>query len=61
MTSIREAIRRFVVPPAPVPAGMYHFQAPPDAESPYRLHLRIEQDGQGILIVNASIWYSNFL
>jgi hypothetical protein len=54
MTSIREAIRRLVAPPAPIPAGTYHFQAPPDAPLPYRLHLRIERDGQGVLIVNAS-------
>lgn len=44
-----------VFPPiAPLPAGMYHYQARPDADFPYRLHLRIEPDGQGILIVNAS-------
>jgi len=54
MTSIREAIRRFVAPTAPIPAGIYHYQAPPDAPLPYRLHLRIEPDGQGVLIVNAS-------
>jgi pyruvate-formate lyase-activating enzyme len=55
MTSIREAIRRLVTPPAPIPSGTYHFQAPPDAPLPYRLHLRIEPDGHGVLIVNASI------
>ncbi|HEY59624.1 MAG TPA: radical SAM protein [Anaerolineae bacterium] len=38
----------------PAPAGIYHYQAPPDAELPYRLHLRIEPDGNGLLIVNAS-------
>jgi len=54
MTSIREAIRRLVTPPAPIPAGTYHFQAPSDAPLPDRLHLRIEPDGQGVLIVNAS-------
>jgi hypothetical protein len=54
MTSIREAIRRFVTTPSPVPAGIYHYQAPPTARLPYRLHLRIEPDGHGVLIVNAS-------
>lgn len=54
MTSIREAIRRLVAPPEPIPAGTYHYQAPPDAQIPYRLHLRIEPDGHGVLIVNAS-------
>jgi hypothetical protein len=54
MTSIREAIRRWITPPAPILPGIYHFQAPPDAPLPYRLHLRIEADGHGVLIVNAS-------
>jgi len=43
----------FTPPPAP-PAGTYHYQAPPDADFPYRLHLRIEPDGDGVLILNAS-------
>ena len=38
----------------PVENGIYHYQAPPDAPFPYRLHLRIEKDGEGILLVNAS-------
>jgi len=38
----------------PLPAGMYHVQAPPDAERPYRLHLRLDPDGSGVLIVNAA-------
>src|SRR5512142_114175 len=38
----------------PLPAGIYHYQAPADAPFPYRLHLRIEPDGHGILILNAS-------
>jgi hypothetical protein len=54
MTSVREAIRRLVTPATPLPAGMYHFQAPPDSALPYRLHLRLEADGNGILIVNAT-------
>jgi hypothetical protein len=54
MTSIRESIRRWFQPAQPLPAGTYHFQAPPDASQPYRLHLRLEPDGEGILIVNAS-------
>ena len=38
----------------PAPAGIYHYQAPENAEIPFRLHLRIEEDGSGILILNAS-------
>lgn len=38
----------------PIPAGIYQFQSPQDVKPPYRLHLRIEKDGSGVLIVNAS-------
>ena len=38
---------------APLPAGTYHLQTTLDA-TPYRLHLRLNSDGTGILIVNAS-------
>ena len=54
MTSIREAIRRRFAPAQPLPAGVYHYQAPANADFPYRLHLRLEADGNGILIVNAA-------
>jgi hypothetical protein len=37
----------------PLRAGTYHLQATLDA-TPYRLHLRLHDDGTGILIVNAS-------
>ena len=40
--------------PETVPAGIYLYQAPPEAELPYKLHLRVESDGSGILIINAS-------
>ena len=39
--------------PAP-PPGMYHYIAPPENPLNYRLHLRIEPDGRGLLIVNAA-------
>ena len=38
----------------PVPAGIYHYQTPQDAELQYRMHLRVGQDGEGLLILNAS-------
>lgn len=37
----------------PLPAGTYHLQTTLD-DQPYRLHLRLHEDGTGILIVNAS-------
>jgi hypothetical protein len=54
MTSIRQAIRNLFSSAEPIPAGTYHYQAPSNAAFPYRLHLRVEPDGSGILIVNAS-------
>ena len=54
MTSIREAIRRRFAPVKPLEPGIYHYQSPPYAESQYRMHLRIEMNGNGILILNAS-------
>jgi hypothetical protein len=38
-------------PPAP---GVYHYQGTGPDNTPFRLHLRIEADGQGILVANAS-------
>ncbi|MDP1546672.1 MAG: radical SAM protein [Anaerolineales bacterium] len=38
---------------APLPEGTHHIHAAED-EKPYRLHLRLRNDGSGILILNAS-------
>jgi organic radical activating enzyme len=46
---------RFFPPFQPLPAGMYTYVAPPDAPFPYRLHLRLEKDGRGLLIANGSV------
>jgi organic radical activating enzyme len=54
MTSIRESIRRQFSQIKPLEAGIYHYQAPQDDPRNYRLHLRIERNGTGVLIVNAS-------
>lgn len=54
MTSlISRLLPRTAVPSAP-PPGLYHSMAA-DTPRPYRLHLRLEPDGTGILMVNASI------
>ena len=54
MTSVREVIRHFFTSVKPLPAGIFHYQSPPSASRPYRLHLRLEPDGTGLLIVNAA-------
>ena len=33
---------------------MYHYQSPQSDPRNYRLHLRVEQDGSGVMIVNAA-------
>jgi hypothetical protein len=46
--------RRIFAPVQPIPAGIYHYQSPPEDPRNYRLHLRVEEDGRGVMIVNAS-------
>lgn len=51
----REWIDQLFPPPFnPLPPGVYHWQSPPDAPQPHRMHLRIEPNGEGILILDAS-------
>jgi hypothetical protein len=54
MTTFVEVLRRLFVPVQPLPAGIYHYQAPPEDPNNYRLHLRLERDGSGLLIINAA-------
>ena len=37
-----------------MPAEISSHTPPPDADFPYRMHLRIEPDGSGLLVVNGS-------
>ena len=39
---------------APLPVGTYHLQTQQD-QKPYRLHLRLQKDGSGLLILNLSL------
>jgi hypothetical protein len=54
MPSIIQSIRNYFQPAKPIQPGIYHYQAPQDDPRNYRLHLRIEPDGSGVLIVNAA-------
>ena len=38
----------------PVPAGVYHTQSSPDVRPPYRVHLRLQPNGYGVLVINAA-------
>lgn len=37
-----------------LPPGLYSYHTPPEAPEQFRLHLRIEPNGEGVLIINAS-------
>ncbi|HTX79753.1 MAG TPA: radical SAM protein [Longilinea sp.] len=50
---IRSWYDRLFTPASPLPAGIYHYQSPADTETPFRIHLRLETDGSGVMIVNA--------
>lgn len=54
MTSIRESIRQRFSAFTPIEAGIYQYQAPQEDPRNYRLHLRVEKNGEGVLIVNAA-------
>ncbi len=50
---IEDFFDSFYNAPVTVPAGIYLYQAPPESDLPYKLHLRVDEDGSGILIINA--------
>ncbi|MGD2205646.1 MAG: PqqD family peptide modification chaperone [Anaerolineae bacterium] len=52
--SILDRVKNWFQPYQPLSVGMYHYQTPPDAPQQFRLHLRVEQDGQGVLLINAA-------
>jgi len=54
MTSLLKPFQRLFQPKPTTPAGTYHYQSPPDDPRNYRLHLRVEESGDGALIVNAA-------
>jgi MoaA/NifB/PqqE/SkfB family radical SAM enzyme len=54
MSNLIERIRNRFKPVETLPPGLYAYKAPLDAPVHYRLHLRIEPDGRGVLVVNGS-------
>jgi organic radical activating enzyme len=54
MNKITERLSSLFKPKQLIEAGVYHFQTPSDADLQYRLHLRINHQGEGVLIINAS-------
>lgn len=54
MERIHHLIQRFFPPAQQLPAGIYQYRSPTEAVVPLRLHLRIDANGEGVLIINAS-------
>jgi len=52
--SLLEKAKSWFAPVQPLSREILHYQTPPDAEQQYRLHLRVEKDGRGLLVVNAA-------
>lgn len=52
--TLLETVKSWFTPAGLLPKGLHHYQTPPDAARQYRLHLRVEEDGRGLLIVNAA-------
>jgi MoaA/NifB/PqqE/SkfB family radical SAM enzyme len=52
--SLLEKLKDWLTPAEPLASQVVHYQTPPDADDQYRLHLRVEPDGRGLLIINAS-------
>jgi radical SAM protein with 4Fe4S-binding SPASM domain len=52
--SVLDRVKSWFEVPQPLRSGIYHYQTPPDAERQFRMHLRVERDGHGVLIINAA-------
>lgn len=53
--NLLQSFRNFLTRPRPLPAQIHHRGGQTAQKQPYRLHLRLQEDGNGILVVNASL------
>jgi hypothetical protein len=53
MANLISFVRERFTKVRPLPVETHHFQSDPD-EPAYRLHLRLQKDGSGVLVVNAA-------
>lgn len=53
-TKIKDKVEKLIEPVKPVPVGSYQYHGVKGDRLPYRLNLRVEPSGEGILIINAS-------
>lgn len=52
--SLLDRAKSWFTPIPPLSREVLYYQTPPDATQQYRLHLRVEKDGRGLLVVNAA-------
>jgi radical SAM protein with 4Fe4S-binding SPASM domain len=52
--NIVSRVRAWFAPHKPLEKGIYHYRTPQGVEERYRLHLRVEANGDGILVINAA-------
>ena len=52
--SIVDRVKSWFETPQPLPAGIYSYHTPPDSPQQFRLHLRVEKDKHGVLLINAA-------
>lgn len=54
MVSVLGRVKSWFEPPQPLMTGFYEYHTPPDAPQQFRMHLRVERDGHGVLLINAA-------
>ena len=52
--TIIDRVKSWFEAPHPLEPGIYSYQTPPDAQVQYRMHLRVEKDRHGVLLINAA-------
>ncbi len=52
--TIMDRVKTWFEPPKPLEPGMYEYHTGPDSEQQFRLHLRVEKDRRGVLLINAA-------
>ncbi len=52
--TIADRVKSWFEAPQPLRSGIYRYQTPEDAPQQFRLHLRVEKDGHGVLLINAA-------
>ncbi|MFN2219707.1 MAG: PqqD family protein, partial [Anaerolineae bacterium] len=52
--NILDRVKSWFEAPQPLTSGMYSYQTPADRPQQFKLHLRVEKDGHGVLLINAA-------